>query len=144
MRKLARFLALTLSASFVSFVSFASLGGCALPTTSIQAVTHLSSDEASTLVAQTPSLTVVDVRTPSEYERGHIRGAINLPVSEIGWRAPQLFRQDQPLLVYCGSGRRSLSAVRTLNRLGFSSVYNLSQGISSWKEPLEGTALASN
>lgn len=139
MRTHAWFLALS-----VSLFSLFSLGGCALPTIPIQAVTHLSAEEASNLVAQNPSLTVVDVRTPAEYERGHIRGAINLPVSEISWKAPQLFQKDQPLLVYCGSGRRSLSAVRSLNRLGFSSVFNLSQGISAWKEPLEGTALASN
>lgn len=75
------------------------------------------------LVAQGARL--VDVRSPGEYAAGHIDGAINIPVDQIGNRASSLDPKDRPVVVYCASGTRSAMARRTLRSAGFTQVFNL-------------------
>ena len=55
---------------------------------------------------------IIDVRTPQEYAAGHIEGALNIPHDRIaeGIRAVKGLKKDQPVLVYCRSGRRSALA----------------------------------
>lgn len=81
------------------------------------------------------SVQLLDVRTPEEYADGHIAGAININVqsddfSEI---ASEELSKDSTVLVYCRSGRRSLTAAEILTKLGYK-VVNLKGGIIEWKE----------
>jgi phage shock protein E len=67
--------------------------------------------------------TVVDVRTPGEYQTGAYPGAVNIPVQELDRRLAEL-RSDRPIVVYCGSGARSAAAERLLRARGFDDVVN--------------------
>jgi rhodanese-related sulfurtransferase len=84
---------------------------------------NISTAQAHELASQGARL--VDVRSPGEFTGGHIDGALNIPVGEIGSRARELGPPDKPIIVYCASGTRSAMAARTLRSAGFSKVYNL-------------------
>jgi len=74
---------------------------------------------------------LVDVRTPEEYSAGHIDGAVNIPVAELGSRLSELGDQQGPIVLYCRSGARSAKAKTLLESKGFTSVVNLG-AMSSW------------
>jgi phage shock protein E len=74
---------------------------------------------------------VVDVRTPQEFQAGHVPGATNVPYDQIGARAGELGPPSAPLLLYCHSGRRSGIAVQTLKAQGFTRLYDL-QAYDRW------------
>lgn len=67
----------------------------------------------------------IDVRSPEEFQQGHIEGAQNIPVdriaSEISRISPD---KNAPLNLYCRSGRRSEVALQTLKKLGYTHVIN--------------------
>jgi rhodanese-related sulfurtransferase len=88
-------------------------------------------EEASNLIADKPNLVILDVRTQSEYDDGHIEGAILIPVQELPDRLDELDQSDE-LLVYCRTGNRSSSAVEILGEAGFSKIYHMSDGITEW------------
>jgi phage shock protein E len=67
--------------------------------------------------------TVVDVRTPGEFQSGAYPGALNIPVQELDRRLGELSK-DRPIVVYCASGMRSASAERLLRARGFADVVN--------------------
>ena len=89
----------------------------------------VSGEQARKLVAEGARL--VDVRTPAEYRAGHIDGAVNIPVSELGSRTQELGTKDGPIVVYCQSGARSGRAKQILAGAGFTEVHNLG-GIGRW------------
>lgn len=67
---------------------------------------------------------VIDVRTPQEFAAGHINGAINIPVDQIalGIRGIKWLKNDNSILVYCRSGRRSAHARAILEQQGFTRI----------------------
>lgn len=83
----------------------------------------------------------VDVRDPHEYESGRIPGTTNIPLSELGFHLPRL-RGHEPLYLSCRSGVRSMTAAKTLQRLGVSlHPVNIGGGILAWQNqgfPIEG------
>ena len=82
-------------------------------------------------------VTLLDVRTPEEYQSGHIPTARNLPLSALGAQSPLLpSDQEAEIVVYCRSGQRSARAAGKLSALGYSNVYDLG-GIQDW--PYETT-----
>jgi len=75
---------------------------------------------------------ILDVRTQSEFNEGHIPNAILLPYNDIKDKAKIiLLDMDQVILVYCRSGRRSELAAKDLIDMGFTSVYDFG-GIIDW------------
>lgn len=66
---------------------------------------------------------VLDVRTPSEYNSGHVKKSINIPLSELPTRLGEL-QKENPIIVCCASGIRSLKAKILLNSNGFNHVHN--------------------
>lgn len=89
--------------------------------------------EARRLIEDKPGLVILDVRTASEYEEGHIEGAVNIPVQELSVRFEELSIDDE-LLVYCRTGKRSAQAVDILMDLGFTKIYHMDAGITGWIE----------
>ena len=74
---------------------------------------------------------LLDVRTREEFAAGHLRGALNIPVVELGDRLAEVGPRDQPVVVYCASGVRSAHAADLLKRAGFARVYDLGP-MSNW------------
>jgi NADPH-dependent 2,4-dienoyl-CoA reductase/sulfur reductase-like enzyme/rhodanese-related sulfurtransferase len=70
---------------------------------------------------------VLDVRTLGEWERGHVRGAVLMPVDDLRFDHAQL-PKGRRLLVHCRTGFRAHLAVRTLKQLGFADVANVTGG----------------
>ena len=69
---------------------------------------------------------VIDVRTAGEYQAGHLAQAIHIPVAELGREiARHAPDKTQPILLHCASGARSAAGRKTLEQLGYASVYNL-------------------
>jgi rhodanese-related sulfurtransferase len=83
------------------------------------------------LIQNEPEMVILDVRTPSEYDDAHIEGAINIPVEEIVDRHNELSANDV-ILVYCRTGNRSGTAVGIMEENGFSKIYHMYEGISTW------------
>lgn len=89
----------------------------------------LEGSEARRLVEQGARL--VDVRTPQEFADGHIDGAVNIPVQELDRRLTELEPKNEPIVLYCRSGRRSSDAARMLTEAGYTSVHDLG-AMSRW------------
>ena len=69
---------------------------------------------------------VIDVRTPGEFNSGHLTNAINFPLDEIETALPkQVKDKSQVLLLHCASGMRSGLAQKKLNSLGYTNAFNL-------------------
>jgi len=69
-------------------------------------------------------LAVVDVRTHSEFARGHIEGSINIPLNEIESRINEIKKIDKAIFLCCASGVRSTQAYHILIQHGMNDVYN--------------------
>ena len=74
---------------------------------------------------------LVDVRSPEEFEAGHLAGAINIPVGALESRLSELEPKSEPVVVYCRSGFRSARASRILASAGFTQIADLG-GMSRW------------
>ncbi len=66
---------------------------------------------------------LIDVRTPGEFENGHVEGSLNIPLDEIG-KAMSWLQKDVPAVVICETGSRSAMAMKILKANGFEKVYN--------------------
>ena len=93
----------------------------------------LATAERAAALADDPSITVIDVRTPEEYDEGHIEGATLIDfysdtfVDEIA-----TLDRDQEYLIYCRSGNRSGQAFAIMADLGFTAVHDLDGGVIAW------------
>jgi rhodanese-related sulfurtransferase len=81
---------------------------------------------------------IVDVRTPEEFNTGHIPGAINIDVTgENFGEKIKVLDASKNYLLYCRTGRRSETALQIMIDNGFQNVRHLEGGIESWKGPKE-------
>ena len=82
-----------------------------------------------------PSVVVLDVRTPEETAEGKIEGAIEIDVEDAAFDEKiQALDKDQIYLVYCRSGKRSVTACNKMAEQGFNRLYNLAGGYIAWSE----------
>ena len=90
---------------------------------------------ADMLVQKDPSLRLIDVRTPEEFARGHIRQSKLIPLSNFGEQLPLAkLKQDKPVLIVCESGMRARRAAAMLDKQGYTDVAVLDGGVRSWQE----------
>jgi len=78
------------------------------------------------LLPRDGSVTLLDTRTQAEYEKGHIKGFINIPLNSLRSRMEELDK-SKPVYITCRSGQRSYIAARILSQNGFD-AYNISGG----------------
>lgn len=88
---------------------------------------------------------LLDVRTASEYQSGHLKNAL-----QANWNNEEEFKErakaldkTKPIYAYCLSGARSNEAMQWLKQNGFVKVYNMKGGINAWKQadkPVEGAS----
>ena len=93
--------------------------------------TNITSAQARALLAKDRRIVLLDVRTPEEYRQARLRGALLIPVSQLGQRLREI-PKDKPLLVYCSVGSRSVAAAGYLSSRGFREVYQMSDGLVGW------------
>lgn len=97
------------------------------------AIPAVSVSEAWKRLSQNSSkLVLIDVREEWEYQRGHVKSAKNIPLSQIRQRHQELPR-DQEILVICQSGHRSMQAAKFLQQQGIEQVVNVTGGTSVWR-----------
>ncbi|NNM21958.1 MAG: rhodanese-like domain-containing protein [Flavobacteriaceae bacterium] len=81
------------------------------------------------------SLQLVDVRTSEEYEVSHLKNAQNICVTSDDFREKvAVLDKEKPVYVYCKKGGRSAQAADILKEMGFTKVYDLQGGLTSWQE----------
>src|SRR5690606_4738408 len=81
---------------------------------------------------------LIDVRTPKEFESGHLKGAKNHHIYDKDFREQVSYLdKEKPVYVYCKAGGRSHEATEELKAMGVTKVYDLQGGISEWKGELE-------
>ena len=66
---------------------------------------------------------IIDVRTKEEYQGGHIRSSVNIPLQNLQGNLSKI-KKDKPVITCCASGMRSASAKNILKSNGFAEVYN--------------------
>ena len=96
----------------------------------------LAPNEASALIEKNKGnsdFVILDIRTPGEYQSGHIKNAIMIDFYSKSF-ADEISRLDKgkSYLVYCRSGNRSAHSMKLFNKLQFQKIYHLSSGIKSW------------
>ncbi len=67
---------------------------------------------------------VIDVRTGTEFDRGHVPDAFNIPVDRIRASALRLKEANKPVVLCCNTGERSSTAMQILKAKGLKKVYN--------------------
>jgi phage shock protein E len=67
---------------------------------------------------------ILDVRSPQEYQGGHVAGSLNMPLQGLNATAMARLKKDKPVITCCASGARSASARSILLSNGFTQVYN--------------------
>lgn len=110
------------------------------------AIKNVTADEAEKLIKDTPGLTVVDVRSPEEFEHQHIKGAVNIDINGTEFAA-EMAKLDpaKPILIHCAAGSRSGRAVKKLvGDAKFQQIFHMNEGFSGWLKagkPFEGKPL---
>lgn len=104
---------------------------CLLNRNRCHSQTEIDQQQLEKLVEQGAIL--VDVRSPQEFEEGHLEKAISLPEYEIRKRVKQILPDpSQTIIVYCSTGHRGQRARQILNGLGYKQVYNLYHGLENY------------
>ena len=94
----------------------------------------ITAGQASELLQKDDNVTLLDVRTPEEFQRGHIQGATLIPVQVLDEEVSKLQgEKNKRVIVYCQTGNRSVKASRILVDHGFTPL-NLKGGFTAWQK----------
>lgn len=79
---------------------------------------------------------LIEVLNKEDYEKSHIKGAINIPLKSIGGEAKARFDEDDEIVVYCSDEECTASptAAKKLDDLGFKNVYDFEGGKKAWRD----------
>ena len=99
---------------------------------------QITASEAKKMMDEQEEIFILDVREQSEYNEGHVPGAVLLPVGTISEEtaAAVIENKDTVVLVYCRSGNRSKTAAQALADLGYTQIYEFG-GIRDWPYEVE-------
>ena len=113
------------------------LTACGGTTTMENTYQQITQQEAKVMM-DTQDVIILDVREQSEYDAGHISGAILLPVGTITKESASAVipKLDSVVLVYCRSGNRSKTASKALVELGYTNICEFG-GINTWPYEVE-------
>ena len=121
---------LLLAALFISGAA-----SCKQPPPDPTTITNLNVKQGKELIDENknnPDFVILDVRTPEEFNSGHIANAVN-----IDYKSPDFKEQlenldkDKTYALYCHSGRRATASADIMNGLGFQNIYNFG-GVKQW------------
>lgn len=87
---------------------------------------NITKEEMQEILQNNENAVLLDVRSPQEYEEGHLAGAINIPNYELYYKAPRIIENKDTIIVaYCNFGIRSKKALKILKKMGYSNLYQL-------------------
>ena len=96
-------------------------------------VTPITPKEAAARLKKEPKIVVIDIRTPEEFEQGHLNGAVNINMrSEDFEKKLGKLDRDTTYLMHCQSGGRSTASIPVWEKLGFKKVLHLDKGKKGW------------
>ncbi len=78
------------------------------------------------------SFLFLDVRTPEEYQSGHVPTAKNIPIQVLSQRLAEV-PKDVKVFVYCESGVRSTKAAKILHDAGYTNIVNMKASMRGWR-----------
>ena len=105
----------------------------------------ISAKDFNKMIKNDKSAIVIDVRTPEEFNNGHLRNSLNVNWFDENFDENlKIFNKDLPVFVYCLSGGRSSKANEKIQSLGFKNVYELDGGILEWRKNKLPEALLNN
>lgn len=94
-------------------------------------IPEISLDEFKKKAESSEGIKILDVRELDEYEEGHIRGVVHIPLGEVEKRSGELNKEDE-IYVICYSGRRSEMAAQMMMKQGFKKLINVVPGMRDW------------
>ncbi len=106
------------------------------PTTSTKVIHRVDTKTFAKTIEELPDEQIVDVRTPGEFAEGAIDNAVNMNYhdSDFAEQAVGKLDKNKPVMLYCAGGVRSAKAAKILKKQGFTQIYDLEKGYSSWKK----------
>ncbi len=117
------------------------LGGCSergtiegqsQPEEEVTVVMKIKPEDAKKMLESENPPALIDVREPDEFASGHILNAVDVPLGDVVNGVIRLgIPKDQPIMVYCRTGRRSSEAASKLQGAGYQKIYDLG-GITDW------------
>lgn len=106
------------------------------PQTSAQGLRNITVTEAYAFIQENkdnPDFIIIDIRTPEEFESGHIENAVMINYYDENFRDElSKLDRDKTYLEYCRTARRSGLALEVFQELGFKNVLNMEGGITEW------------
>lgn len=100
-------------------------------------VKFITLDEFKKLIEANDGLVIVDVLGPESYKNSHVKGAINIPLAELGEQKNlEMLKAYKTIVVYCAHSKchASVKAAELLMRSGFANVLDFKGGIKEWSE----------
>lgn len=100
-----------------------------------EGIHHMTQDQLLADIQNQTAPVIVDVRTDSEYQSGHVPGAIHLPFYSLWSRHSEITgKKEDPIILYCEHGPRAGIAKFALWTLGYTNLVYLEGHMSGWKE----------
>jgi rhodanese-related sulfurtransferase len=117
----------------LAVAAIASVGLLAGCSSSNEATKKVDPVEFSEVIAQ-PGVIILDVRTPEEFNAGHIANAININMADSKFSSEvSKLDKNATVAVYCRSANRSAVATKEMAELGFTDMYDMQGGIIDWE-----------
>jgi len=127
----------------VGLAGCSSTEGAAVPVVTTAAAKPASPERVGTTewvtAAVSPGTVIIDVRTPEEFNAGHVTGAINIPVEypDFTARVAAELNPEDTFAIYCRTGNRSAAATAEMANMGYLHIFDLNGGFSD----LQGTGI---
>lgn len=96
---------------------------------------NITVDEAAKIVQSNTNIVVIDVRTPGEFQSGHIKGATNININDKEFaKKMAALDKNKTVIIHCAAGGRSARACEQIKKLDFKNMLHMNEGFSKWKE----------
>ena len=96
---------------------------------------RVSAEDFYTKLVDDNSSIIIDVRTPEEFSKGHLRNALNINWFDENFESQvEILSRERPVFIYCLSGGRSAKALDKISGMGFKNSYELNGGILEWRK----------
>jgi phage shock protein E len=96
---------------------------------------NVTIDEAAKIVQTNTNVVVLDVRTPREFEAGHIKGATNINFNDKDFaKKVAALDKNKTYIIHCAAGGRSGKACEQIKTLDFKNMLHMNEGFNKWKE----------